>query len=250
MQVNDDMLSLIDAPTDASAWPRGGAVNHTRVLPSHKTADHTPSAASMTAAGERLHQAAQAAAQALIAADAQLTDLDSITGDGDLGASMTRGGQAILALPTEQFGTVSDGLMAMGNAMRKAIGGSSGPFYATGLMRAARQLAGIEEPTATQMAEAFIAAVDAVSTLGGATPGDRTMIDALHPAAQALKEKVAQGMSADEAWKHAVAAGIAGAEATKTMTPRLGRASYLGERAVGHPDGGAVAVGIWLKAIS
>lgn len=249
MRVDDAMLSLIDAPTDANAWPRGGAVNRTRVLPSEKPVAQEPSATTMTAAGQRLHRAATATAQALIAADAQLTELDSITGDGDLGASMTRGGEAILALPAEQFGTVADGLMAMGNAMRKAIGGSSGPFYATGLMRASRHLAGVEQPTAVQMAEAFVAAVEAVSNLGGATPGDRTMIDALHPAAQTFKEKIAQGLSTDDAWQHAVAAGIAGADATTTMTPRLGRASYLGERAVGHPDGGAIAVSIWLRAI-
>ncbi len=140
--------------------------------------------------------------------------------------------------------------MAMANAMRKAIGGSSGPFYATGLLRASRHLAGIEKPTAQQMAEAFVAAVAAVSELGGAKPGDRTMIDALHPAAETFRDKLAGGASAAEAWRSAVAAGVAGAEATASMKPRLGRASYLGERAVGHLDAGAVAVSIWLEAIS
>jgi len=250
MHVDDKALALIDAPTDASAWPRGGAVNRNRVLPSIKVAETASSVAKATAAGERLRQAAAAAAKALIAAEPQLTELDSITGDGDLGASMTRGGEAVLTLPKESFGDVADGLMAMGNAMRKAIGGSSGPFYATGLMRASRHLAGVENPTAAQMAEAFVAAVAAVSDLGGAKPGDRTMIDALYPAAQTFRDKVAEGFTADEAWKAAVEAGLAGAEATKTMKPRLGRASYLGERAVGHPDGGAVAVGVWLRAIA
>jgi ATP-dependent dihydroxyacetone kinase len=250
MHVDDKALALIDAPTDASAWPRGGAVNCNRVLLSIKVEETASSVAKATAAGERLRQAAAAAAKALIAAEPQLTELDSITGDGDLGASMTRGGEAVLTLPKESFGDVADGLMAMGNAMRKAIGGSSGPFYATGLMRASRHLAGVENPTAAQMAEAFVAAVAAVSDLGGAKPGDRTMIDALYPAAQTFRDKVAEGLTADEAWKAAVEAGLAGAEATKTMKPRLGRASYLGERAVGHPDGGAVAVSIWLRAIA
>lgn len=134
--------------------------------------------------------------------------------------------------------------------VRRAIGGSSGPFYTTGLMRASRHLDGIEEPTAMQMAWAFVAAVAAVSDLGGAKPGDRIMIDALHPAAQMFEDKLGEGASADEAWEAAVNAGNAGAEATKTMKPRLGRASYLGIRAIGHPDGGAVAVRIWLKAIA
>ncbi len=249
MQVDDAALALVDAPTDAGAWPRGGAVNRDRVLPSAKVDARAASAAKSTAAGERLRKVAEAAAQALIAAEPQLTELDSITGDGDLGASMVRGGEAVLALAGESFGDVAEGLMAMGNAMRRAIGGSSGPFYATGLMRASRHLAGIDAPTAAQMAEAFVAAVAAVSELGGAAPGDRTMIDALHPAAQTFRDRLAEGRPAGEAWKAAVAAGIAGAEATRGMKPRLGRASYLGERAVGHPDGGAVAVGIWLRAI-
>ena len=99
------------------------------------------------------------------------------------------------------------------------------------------------------MAEAFVAAVIAVSELGGAKPGDRTMIDALHPAAETFRDKLAAGASTEEAWRSAVAAGVAGAEATTSMKPRLGRASYLGERAVGHPDAVAVAVSIWLEAI-
>ncbi len=249
MQVDDTALALVDAPTDAGAWPRGGAVNRNRVLPSAKVEASSFGETKTTAAGLRLRQAADVVARALIAAEPQLTDLDSITGDGDLGASMVRGGEAVLALSKESFGDVSDGLMAMANAMRKAIGGSSGPFYATGLMRASRHLVGVEHPSAQQMAEAFAAAVQAVSDLGGAKPGDRTMIDALYPAAQTFREKVDAGAPVEDAWRSAVAAGVAGAEATKVMKPRLGRASYLGDRAVGHQDGGAVAVGIWLEAI-
>ena len=249
MHVDDAMLNLIDAPTDAGAWPRGGAVNRNRVLPSAGVEKSVTAEIEITAAGERLRSAAERVARALIAAEPKLTQLDSVTGDGDLGTSMVRGAEAILALPRESFADVSGGLMAMANAMRKAIGGSSGPFYATGLMRASRHLAGIEKPTAQQMAEAFVAAVLAISELGGARPGDRTMIDALHPAAETFRDRLAAGASADEAWRSASAAGIAGAEATASMKPRLGRASYLGERAIGHPDAGAVAVSIWLEAI-
>ncbi|MBG0510797.1 dihydroxyacetone kinase subunit DhaK [Agrobacterium sp. MOPV5] len=249
MHVDDAMLNLMDAPTDAGAWPRGGAVNRNRVLPSAGVEKSVTAEIRITAAGERLRSAAERVARALIAAEPILTQLDSVTGDGDLGTSMVRGAEAILALPGESFADVSGGLMAMANAMRKAIGGSSGPFYATGLMRASRHLAGIEKPTAQQMAEAFGAAVLAVSELGGAKPGDRTMIDSLHPAAETFRDKLAAGASADEAWRSASAAGIAGAEATASMKPRLGRASYLGERAIGHPDAGAVAVSIWLEAI-
>ncbi|MCZ7487921.1 dihydroxyacetone kinase family protein [Rhizobium rhizogenes] len=249
MHVDETALGLIDAPTDAGAWPRGGVVNRERILPSARAEKSLPAGNKMTAAGDRLRSAADRIAKILIAAEPKLTQLDSVAGDGDLGASMVRGAEAILALPKENFGDVADGLMAMANAMRRAIGGSSGPFYATALMRASRHLAAIESPTAQQMAEAFVAAVVAISELGGAKPGDRTMIDALHPAAETFRDKLAAGASTEEAWRSAVAAGVAGAEATTSMKPRLGRASYLGERAVGHPDAGAVAVSIWLEAI-
>ncbi|TCQ95398.1 dihydroxyacetone kinase family protein [Neorhizobium sp. JUb45] len=249
LTVDDDALTLIDAPTDASAWPRGGMINRNRVLASTQVEESALPQGEQTKAGERLWRNATLVAQALLAAEPELTELDSITGDGDLGASMTRGAEAVLALPQEKFATVSDGLLAMGNAMRKAIGGSSGPFYATGLMRASRHLAGMEQPSAAQVAEAFASAVTAVSDLGGAVAGDRTMIDALHPAAQTFRDGLASGLDANSAWRLSVEAGIAGAEATKSMKPRLGRASYLGDRALGHPDGGAVAVSIWLKAI-
>ena len=249
MQVDDHKLKLFDTATDATAWPRGGAISRRRVLPSSLVEEDAPSHATMTEAGVRLFKTAHSIAQALIVAEPHLADLDSVTGDGDLGASMKRGSEAVLALPVEKFGTVSDGMMAMANAMRKAIGGSSGPFYATGLMRASRHLSGAGAPTAKQMAEAFVSAVKAVSELGGANPGDRTMIDALHPAATTFRDRLAEGVNVQAAWKAAVEAGLAGAEATKAMKPRLGRASYLGDRAVGHPDGGAVAVTVWLAAI-
>ncbi|WCK69502.1 dihydroxyacetone kinase family protein [Agrobacterium tumefaciens] len=250
LQVDDAALDLIDAPTNASAWPRGGAVNRNRVLTSRQGAASSDEAqVHQTEAGGRLREVVAKVARVLVDAEPRLTELDSITGDGDLGASMKRGAEAVLALPARDFGDVASGLMAMANAMRKAIGGSSGPFYATGLMRASRQLAGLDAPNASQVSEAFLAAVGAVSDLGGAKPGDRTMIDALHPAAIKFKEKLAEGVSTEAAWAAAVQAGLHGADATKAMMPRLGRASYLGERAVGHPDGGAVAVGIWLGAI-
>ncbi|MFC5755705.1 dihydroxyacetone kinase family protein [Rhizobium sp. GCM10022189] len=249
LPVDAGALELIDAPTSAGAWPGGGAVNRNRVLPSSRPAENPAESVTVTASGQQLQKTAQAVAKALIDAEAHLTELDGITGDGDLGASMKRGAEAVLALPDAAFADVAGGLMAMGDAVRRAIAGSSGPFYATALMRASRHLAGIAAPTSADMAQAFSAAVEAVSDLGGARPGDRTMIDALRPAADAFIASLGEGQASREAWQKAVAAGIAGADATKAMRPRLGRASYLGERALGHPDGGAVAVTVWLKAI-
>jgi dihydroxyacetone kinase len=111
-----------------------------------------------------------------------LTDLDAKSGDGDLGASMVRGAEAIRALPARSFTTPDALLLAMGGAIRRAIGGSSGPFYATALVRAAATLRGIEAPSEADWQRALAAGIEAISELGGAKRGDRTMLDALIPA--------------------------------------------------------------------
>ena len=108
----------------------------------------------------------------------------------------------------------------------------------------------MDNPTAQQWHSAFTDAVAAVSELGGAKPGDRTMIDALAPAVDALGKALAAGQPGNLALKDAAEAARRGADDTAGMVARLGRASYLGERATGIPDGGAVAVAIWLEAIA
>jgi len=252
LHVDDALLSLIDTPTDAASWPGKGFVNPQPLKSEAARQDrHDGSpAASQTAEGLRVRDLAVRAAKAVIAAEHELTRLDSLAGDGDLGSSMKRGGEAILALSTSDFANPSVGLASVGSALRRSIAGSSGPFYATGLMRASRHLAGVVSPSPEKLAEAFSLAVQAISDLGGAKSGDRTMIDALRPAAGAFAHSLNVGDSLAAAWQAAVDAGVAGADATKTMHPRLGRASYLGDRVVGHPDGGAVAVSIWLKALA
>jgi len=196
-----------------------------------------------------LRNAMNEALEAFDAAESRLTELDSAAGDGDLGLSLARGAAAIRALPESAWASPSRALTAIGNALRRSIGGSSGPFYATALLRAARQLAeGASDASA--WAEAFGAAVDAVAELGGARPGDRTMLDALRPAADAFSRAVKAGQSPAEAWAACVREAEQGADATARMQPRLGRASYLGERAIGVPDAGAAAVVVWMKALA
>ncbi|NTX24720.1 DAK2 domain-containing protein, partial [Burkholderia cepacia] len=138
---------------------------------------------------------------------------------------------------------------ALGAALRRAIAGSSGPFYATALLRASRRLADVAEPSARDWAAAFHGAVDSISELGGAHAGDRTMLDALVPAVAAFERALDNDRDPAGAWAAAVEAAEQGAQETAQMTPRAGRASYLGERAIGTPDGGAVAVSYWLRAL-
>jgi dihydroxyacetone kinase len=242
LPLDAERLSFLDAPTSAAAWTSAGRIpDELVVVPSRKAAPSQRDDAGPGPLNGTLKSALFAAANALEAAEAELTDLDAKTGDGDLGASMSRAAEAAKALPDQSFSTPSRLLADLGDALRRAIGGSSGPFYATALLRAAAELNGIAEPTSAQWLAAFSAAVASISYLGGAKPGDRTMLDALAPAAAAWQ---ASGFAA------AAPAAETGATATAQMRPRLGRASYLGDRALGTPDGGAVAVAIWLKALA
>ncbi|MCA8299187.1 dihydroxyacetone kinase subunit DhaK [Burkholderia sp. AU30198] len=251
LRLNDERAVLLDAPTQARAWPGGGAVN-TQIRVAAAAVQEAP-LPPLDAAGRawaaRLQPALHAVAQTLIDHEQTLTDLDTAAGDGDLGASMLRAAQAILALPETAYGTPAGALAALGAALRRAIAGSSGPFYATALLRASRRLAEIAEPSARDWAAAFRGAVDSISELGGAHAGDRTMLDALVPAVAAFERALDNDRDAAGAWAAAVEAAEHGAQETARMTPRAGRASYLGERAIGTPDGGAVAVSYWLRAL-
>jgi len=257
LRVDDGMLALLDADTEARAWPGGGAVNRQiRIEPAAAVAAGDTTALTMDDRGRawsgRFKPALEAVAHALIDKEAMLTDLDARAGDGDLGASMRRAAEAIVAVPAAALTAPDKALAALGAALRRAIAGSSGPFYATALVRAARTLANSPNspnPTAADWAAAMRSAADAIGELGGAEPGDRTMLDALIPAADAFERELKSGYDASKAWAAAISAAEAGAQATAQMTPRAGRASYLGARAIGAPDGGAVAVACWLRAL-
>ncbi len=111
-------------------------------------------------------------------------------------------------------------------------------------------MSGAQESTAADWARAFVDAARTVSELGGAQIGDRTMVDALRPAADAFQAATARGEPTNAAWQAAVAAALSGRDATESMAPRLGRASYLGVRAIGIPDAGAAAVVVWMEALA
>jgi dihydroxyacetone kinase len=247
LRVDDERLAMLDAATAAPAWAGSGKVAPRAIVaalaspPSPRRSDERP-------ADPRLSEALVAVASALEAAEGRLTDLDSRTGDGDLGVSMARAAGALRTLAGEPWSDPATLLAATADALRRAIGGSSGPFYATGLLRAARRLP--PSPTPSDWVQAFEDAVAAIGALGGARPGDRTMIDALAPAASAVSRQVRDGAPPGDVLKAAAAAAETGADATAGMAPRLGRASYLGQRALGVADGGAVAVAIWLRAMA
>ena len=251
MVVDEARLKRLDASADAPAWPGGGRIGQRRVvlpMAADPPADVVPGGEG-GATGDGVRRAALAAATALERDEAMLTDLDSRAGDGDLGISMVRGATALRAMPDEAWGQPAAALAAMANVLRRAIAGSSGPFYATALLRAAREL-GDGPVTADAWARALAGAVASIASLGGAKRGDRSMLDALEPASEAFGAAVRDGAALAESWKCAVAAAETGTAATAAMHPRVGRAAYLGDRAIGTPDAGATAVVVWMRGVA
>lgn len=203
------------------------------------------------AADARLRRVIEAVCAGLTGAEAVLTEMDQRVGDGDLGISMARAAQGIRD-EIDEWPAETDPaavLRAMSATIRRVVGGTSGPLYAILLMRAAATLDAAKTNDARAWSAAFSAAVEGVSELGGAHPGDRTMIDALHPAAQAMQAALDGGKNEEAVINAAVEAAVQGAAQTASMTPKRGRSSYLGDRALGFADPGAHAVALWLAAV-
>ncbi|MFC9926486.1 dihydroxyacetone kinase subunit DhaL [Streptomyces sp. NPDC127190] len=171
----------------------------------------------------------------------RLTALDSAIGDADHGNNMQRGFTAVrAALEKETPATPGAVLMLTGRQLISTVGGASGPLYGTLLRKTGKALGDAAEVGEEQLAQALRAGVEAVMALGGAAPGDKTMIDALVPAVDALGDGFAAARAAAEQ----------GAEATVPLQARKGRASYLGERSIGHQDPGATSSALLIAALA
>ncbi|MCT2548312.1 MULTISPECIES: dihydroxyacetone kinase subunit DhaL [Streptomyces] len=170
-----------------------------------------------------------------------LTDLDSAIGDADHGSNMQRGFAAVTSvLDNEVPQTPGAVLMLAGRQLISTVGGASGPLYGTLLRRTGKALGDAPAVTPEQLAQALGVGVAAVAQLGGAQAGDKTMLDALLPAAEALSTSFTAAREAAEA----------GALATVPMQARKGRASYLGERSIGHQDPGATSSALLIAALA
>lgn len=192
------------------------------------------------------------AGEEINAQSAYLTQLDAAIGDGDHGTNMRRGFDAVSKTLAGQGDTTPPGrlLIVAGKTLVATVGGASGPLWGTALRRAGRALGDSESFEGKQLASALDAAIDGVVELGAAAPGDKTMVDALVPAAGAMHDALDSGHSLEEATQAAAEAARVGAEATVPMQARKGRASYLGERSIGHQDPGATSVAIIVAALS
>jgi dihydroxyacetone kinase-like protein len=180
-----------------------------------------------------------------------LTRLDSAIGDADHGINMDRGMSAVVAaLEDERPSSAAALLKLAGMRLVSTIGGASGPLYGTLFLRMATAAGEVGSLDAEGFAKALRAGLDGVVARGKAEAGDKTMYDALAPAVDALDAALAGGTPLNEALRAAVAAAETGRDATIPMLARKGRASYLGERSVGHQDPGATSVALLVAAAS
>jgi len=185
----------------------------------------------------------------------ELTDLDAAIGDADHGINMDRGMQAVMSKLAElddageaSTGGLGDLFKTVGMTLVTTVGGAAGPLYGTLFLRMGTASGERTELTLSEWASALEAGVEGVRARGKAEIGDKTMIDALLPAAEALRAAAASGASFSDALRAAAAAAGRGMTATIPLVARKGRASYLGERSAGHQDSGATSSWLLLDA--
>jgi dihydroxyacetone kinase-like protein len=179
----------------------------------------------------------------------QLTELDSAVGDGDFGISLDRGFTAVQAeLSANPPADLRSVFQNAATVLIRTMGGTSGPLLGTFFLRAGAACAGKTELAKGDVVALFQAGVDGIQQRGKAALGDKTMLDALIPAVDAMRSALEAGDGLAEILDRGAAAAEAGMHATRTMQARKGRASYLGERSVGHQDAGATGAHLMLKA--
>jgi len=179
-----------------------------------------------------------------------LVQLDAAIGDGDHGTNMVRGFEAVVqALGADDGSPPGKLLVLAGRTLVSTVGGASGPLWGSALRSGGRVLGEQTTFEGNQLVEVLSAALASVKDLGTAAVGDKTMVDALEPAVDTLRSRLHDGVALDQALDAAAAAAEAGMRSTVPLQARKGRASYLGERSVGHQDPGATSTALILRAL-
>ena len=180
-----------------------------------------------------------------------LTQLDSAIGDADHGANMDRGFKAVSAklasMENMDIGTI---LKTVGSTLVSTVGGASGPLYGTAFLRAGTATSGKHELEAADIISMLEAATEGVRARGKAQVGEKTMLDALYPALDAGKQAVAENAPLPQVTQRMAAGAEEGMKKTIPMLATKGRASYLGERSIGHQDPGATSSWLLLKSLA
>ena len=180
-----------------------------------------------------------------------LTDLDNVIADGDHGINMAKGfaavEQKLPQLADKDIGTV---FKTVGMTLVSAVGGSAGPLYGTAFMKAGMLMAGKADMDMADLLACLRAAIDGIMMRGKAVQGEKTMLDAMIPALEAMEQANSAGQSPREILAVGVEAAEKGVEFTKTIAATKGRASYIGERSIGHQDPGATSFTFLLDVIA
>jgi dihydroxyacetone kinase-like protein len=179
-----------------------------------------------------------------------LVQLDAAIGDGDHGTNMVRGFEAVVQALAGDSGSPPGKLLILsGRTLVSTVGGASGPLWGSALRSGGRELGDQATFDGRQLVDVLAAALASVKDLGTAAVGDKTMVDALEPAVTTLASRLEEGADLDAALDAAAAAAEAGMRATIPLQARKGRASYLGERSVGHQDPGATSTALIIRAL-
>jgi len=190
-------------------------------------------------------------AQTAVDNEKYFCDLDAVVGDGDFGYSLARGFEKLLedwdSIDRSDAGTF---LKRVGVTITSRIGGTSGPIWGTAFMRAGATIGDAQELNSDRVTESLRAAIAGIKQRGQADLGDKTLLDALVPAVDALEEALKSGADGSTALERAAVVARERAEATRELEAKRGRASYSGERSTGSLDAGAVAVAVMLERIT
>ncbi|MFK4834721.1 dihydroxyacetone kinase family protein [Microbacterium sp. ZW T2_14] len=260
--LDDELEELWRAPAASPAFRKGAmtaGVRPAQPTPPPPTTAGTASRGEVIPATPASRRAASTARRLLegardaIAVEADhLGELDAVAGDGDHGIGMTRGLNAAVdaAAALGDAVGVRELLETAGDAWSETAGGTSGALWGSGLAELGRALGDREEFRPVDAATAVAAACTRIAELGGAEPGDKTMLDAMVPYQQTLRAQVDSGADLGSALLVAAAAAAEGAAATAAMLPRRGRAKPLAERSLGHPDPGATSFHIIVDTVA
>ena len=264
LRLDDELKNLLSAPADTPAWQQGEASLAEDAAPGEDAspkqvatseASNVP-AAEATGATKAVIDVISAVAGAMEAHKDELTELDQPIGDSDHGINMARGFSAARALLPSLAGEAPAAVLKkVGSTLVSKVGGSSGPLYGTlfrkvGVALKADDSLASDENAVRCLSAGLSKAFVGIEDLGGAKPGDKTMLDAMQPAMEALEHARGEDTPLAEALAQAADAAEAGAEATVPLQARKGRASYLGERSVGHKDPGAASFALLMRTVA
>ncbi|MGI5908449.1 MAG: dihydroxyacetone kinase subunit DhaL [Christensenellales bacterium] len=200
---------------------------------------------------QSLKKIIDAIGDAIIENKEYLTDLDRPIGDSDHGFNMAKGFSVVKQkLPDMDNESVENLLKTVAMALISTVGGASGPLYGTAFLQASKVMKGKDEIGREDVVAIFEEATQGVAKRGKSHQGEKTMLDALIPATETLKAEIAAGAPLAEAFEKAAQSALEGVEYTKTIIATKGRASYLGERSIGHQDPGATSSYIIIDTVA